>query len=98
MALVGASGGGKSSLVRAGVIPRLREQCRMVFPLLTPGPNPVRVMAGVLAEAGGRVETAATVLRRLRQGRYGPGPQPLASAGGVWCQRRGCPRIHRRRT
>ncbi|MFC9285598.1 AAA family ATPase [Streptomyces sp. NPDC057052] len=64
--LVGASGSGKSSLVRAGVMPRLRERRWTVVPAFAPGPNPLGALAGALA-AGGQ-EPASAVLRRLRQG------------------------------
>ncbi|MGW3423516.1 nSTAND1 domain-containing NTPase [Streptomyces phaeochromogenes] len=66
--LIGASGSGKSSLVRAGVMPRLRERRWTVVPAFAPGPNPLGALAGVLAAATGGQETASTVLRRLRQG------------------------------
>ncbi|MFC4908350.1 WD40 repeat domain-containing protein [Actinomadura gamaensis] len=64
--LVGASGSGKSSLVRAGVIPRLRERRWLVLPVATPGSNPVGALAAVLAEEGKRTDASA-VLRRIRR-------------------------------
>ncbi|MGW6457111.1 nSTAND1 domain-containing NTPase [Streptomyces sp. NPDC055078] len=65
--VVGASGSGKSSLVRAGVMPRLRGRRWTVLPAFAPGPNPLGALAGAIAAAGGR-EQVNTVLRRLRQG------------------------------
>lgn len=45
LVLVGASGSGKSSLVRAGVMPRLRERRWTLIPAFTPGTNPLAAMA-----------------------------------------------------
>ncbi|MEU2282885.1 AAA family ATPase [Streptomyces sp. NPDC013178] len=66
--LVGASGSGKSSLVRAGVMPRLRERRWTVVPAFAPGPSPLGALAGALAAAADGQESASAVLRRLRQG------------------------------
>ncbi|MGW2296348.1 nSTAND1 domain-containing NTPase [Streptomyces violaceorubidus] len=66
--LAGASGSGKSSLVRAGVLPRLRERRWTVIPPFSPGPNPLGALAAALATAAGEREAAGSVLRRLRQG------------------------------
>ncbi|WP_255310352.1 NACHT and WD repeat domain-containing protein [Streptomyces sp. DI166] len=66
--LVGASGSGKSSLVRAGVMPRLRERRWTVVPAFAPGVSPLGALAGALAAAAGGHESASAVLRRLRQG------------------------------
>ncbi|WP_431954167.1 AAA family ATPase [Actinacidiphila sp. bgisy167] len=65
--LVGASGSGKSSLVRAGLMPRLRGRRWTVLPAFSPGPNPLAALAAVIAAAGGGRESVATVLRRLRE-------------------------------
>jgi CHASE2 domain-containing sensor protein len=53
VAVVGPSGSGKSSLVRAGLIPRLRleEPSWLVLPVLRPAGRPVRQLALVLADA-----------------------------------------------
>ncbi|MFJ3250427.1 AAA family ATPase [Streptomyces sp. NPDC086782] len=66
--LTGASGSGKSSLVRAGVLPRLRRRRWTIVPAFSPGPNPLSALASALAVAGGGRESAGAVLRRLRQG------------------------------
>lgn len=68
LVLVGASGSGKSSLVRAGVMPRLRERRWTVLPAFSPGPNPLGALASAIATAGGGQEPVSSVLRRLRQG------------------------------
>ncbi|MFG2954528.1 AAA family ATPase [Streptomyces sp. NPDC048291] len=68
LVLVGASGSGKSSLVRAGVMPRLRERRWTVVPAFAPGASPMGALAGALVAAGGGQEPASALLRRLRQG------------------------------
>ncbi|WEH42029.1 AAA family ATPase [Streptomyces sp. AM 2-1-1] len=68
LTLVGASGSGKSSLVRAGVIPRLHGRRWTLVPTFSPGPNPLGALASALAAANGHQENAAVILRRLRQG------------------------------
>ncbi|MEV8034775.1 AAA family ATPase [Streptomyces sp. NPDC086182] len=68
LVLVGASGSGKSSLVRAGVMPRLRERRWTVVPAFAPGPSPLGALASALAAAADGQEAASAVLRRLRQG------------------------------
>ncbi|MGW1404965.1 nSTAND1 domain-containing NTPase [Streptomyces sp. NPDC002403] len=68
LVLVGASGSGKSSLVRAGVIPRLQGRRWTLVPAFSPGPNPLGALASALAAASGGQEPAGVVLRRLRQG------------------------------
>lgn len=65
--LVGASGSGKSSLVQAGVLPRLRARRWTVLPVLVPGANPLGALAVALADAGPDGMSPATVQRRLRQ-------------------------------
>jgi DNA-binding SARP family transcriptional activator len=50
LVVVGASGSGKSSLVRAGVVPALREAGRSVV-VLSPGASPVASLTSVLASA-----------------------------------------------
>ncbi|MDX3450858.1 WD40 repeat domain-containing protein [Streptomyces sp. ME02-8801-2C] len=68
LVLVGASGSGKSSLVRAGVMPRLRDRRWTVLPAFSPGPNPLGALASTIVAAGGGQEPVSAVLRRLRQG------------------------------
>ncbi|MFF3558329.1 WD40 repeat domain-containing protein [Streptomyces tsukubensis] len=66
--LVGASGSGKSSLVKAGVLPRLRGHRWTILPVFSPGANPLGALAAAVAGAQGGREPTAAVLRRLRQG------------------------------
>ena len=51
LVIAGASGSGKSSVVRAGVIPRLRDDGCAVA-LMTPGPNPLMSLAAAIAATG----------------------------------------------
>ncbi|MFJ7270291.1 DNA-binding protein [Streptomyces sp. NPDC099050] len=60
--VLGPSGSGKSSLLRAGLIPRLRRSAPPLPPaaalrVLTPGEHPMRTHAPVLAPAAGDGET-----------------------------------------
>ncbi|MGW2161627.1 nSTAND1 domain-containing NTPase [Nonomuraea sp. NPDC001699] len=66
VALIGASGSGKSSLVQAGVIPRVRDRRWLVLPVMTPGSNPMAALAVAAANAEGTTESHA-LLRRLRR-------------------------------
>ncbi len=62
--VVGASGAGKSSFVRAGVIPRLREQARWIALSVRPGSRPFQALAFRLAageEQPSRSGTAPSV-------------------------------------
>ncbi|MET8583487.1 DNA-binding protein [Streptomyces collinus] len=52
-AVFGPSGSGKSSLLRAGLIPALRAERELaVIRVLTPGPHPARTHTGALRPAG----------------------------------------------
>ncbi|SDH40557.1 WD domain-containing protein, G-beta repeat-containing protein [Sinosporangium album] len=64
--VVGSSGSGKSSLIQAGVVPRLRKRRWAVLPVMTPGTNPLGALARSLAE-GADLDSSAQALRRLRQ-------------------------------
>ncbi|GHE08892.1 hypothetical protein GCM10010339_59290 [Streptomyces alanosinicus] len=64
--LFGASGSGKSSLLRAGLIPRLREEIAArgypaVLRILTPGPRPAASYGRLLAPAEGDPESWVVV-------------------------------------
>ncbi len=50
--VVGSSGTGKSSMVQAGVIPRLREQGLWTVIALRPGPRPLQMLANRLLQQG----------------------------------------------
>jgi len=76
LAIVGASGSGKSSLVRAGLVPELAGglAAETGVYLLTPGAHPLEAMAACLAREAGAVADLArdleqdpsTLLRQLR--------------------------------
>jgi hypothetical protein len=61
--VLGASGSGKSSLVRAGIVPRLTRDSErwLVLPPFRPGHNPLRALAVSLAETLKRHGGAASV-------------------------------------
>lgn len=63
--LAGASGSGKSSLVRAGIIPRLRTRRWTVIPPFAPGSNPLAAVAAAVVSVDGG-GSADELLRRLR--------------------------------
>lgn len=74
LALVGASGSGKSSVLRAGVIPRLRtEMDGWLITRMVPGADPVGQMAQALERVA--VEAEGDLAARL-----GPGGARLADA------------------
>jgi WD40 repeat protein/DNA-binding SARP family transcriptional activator len=75
LAVIGASGSGKSSLVRAGLVPALRQGAlpgsdTWVVRVLRPGTAPVRAMAQEVVDLDGTtLEREATVRRLLRDDR-----------------------------
>ena len=56
-AVFGASGSGKSSLLRAGLIPRLGGRAPAAIRIFTPGPHPFHTHEAMLTAAAGRGET-----------------------------------------
>lgn len=62
LALVGASGSGKSSVVRAGLIPALRRQTNWPIHLITPTAHPLETLAVTLTRESESV-TAVTYER-----------------------------------
>ena len=72
IALLGSSGSGKSSLLRAGVIPRLKRAGRnwIVMPPMRPRLHPVDELATALATASG----PAADWRKLQDDLIGPDP------------------------
>jgi hypothetical protein len=81
VAVVGPSGSGKSSLVRAGLIPRLRreEPSWLVLPALRPAGRPVRQLALVLADTF-RANGLPRSPEHL-EGALGAGPNALVELG-----------------
>lgn len=68
LTLLAASGAGKSSLIRAGLLPRLRHDKRnwLVTDAMRPEREPLRKLAGVLAVAADQVETTETLYGDLQ--------------------------------
>jgi WD40 repeat protein len=68
VAIVGPSGSGKSSLLHAGLLPRLQRAAprRVVLPSLTPGRSPTRRLAASLAEAYAKRGIPASTAQLLR--------------------------------
>ncbi|MDT0330007.1 AAA family ATPase [Nocardiopsis lambiniae] len=64
LAVIGASGSGKSSLVQAGILPRLRAQRWNVLPVLVPGADPVGALARALAKDQAQADAYARRIRR----------------------------------
>ena len=82
LTVVGPSGSGKSSLLRAGLIPSMPGWPRRRLALFTPGASPLRELARQLAALGpagpaapGEIARAETVLRS------DPGEAPRLAAG-----------------
>src|ERR1700735_5382172 len=73
IALLGSSGSGKSSLLRAGVIPRLKRAGRnwVVTPAMRPRLHPIDALALALAGASG----PDTDWRKLKDSLLGPDPE-----------------------
>lgn len=66
VSIVGPSGSGKSSAVRAGLIPKLRERGESVV-VVQPGPRPLFELAEALGQAG--FGTGASLVSRLETDR-----------------------------
>ncbi|MCP4423189.1 MAG: hypothetical protein GY803_01720 [Chloroflexi bacterium] len=62
LAIVGASGSGKSSIVRAGVVPAIRRQTDWPIHVVTPGKSPLKTLAASLARDSESVTTVATLM------------------------------------
>ncbi|MBE2267017.1 MAG: toll/interleukin-1 receptor domain-containing protein, partial [Anaerolinea sp.] len=65
LAVIGASGSGKSSLIMAGVVPKLKQrseldhQSWLYLPTITPGKHPLASLASILTEVSGTDATGA---------------------------------------
>jgi WD40 repeat protein/transcriptional regulator with XRE-family HTH domain len=69
-AIVGASGSGKSSLVRAGLVPALRWNKRSAnwqIHVLTPTAHPLESLATTLSQENGSVASTTSMMDDLRQ-------------------------------
>jgi|GEM_PF-1645381 len=75
LTVIGPSGSGKSSVVRAGLIPALKQGVDLAgsdqwfyVPPFPPGPRPMNALAAVLAAlpSGGRLGTALAIENRLK--------------------------------
>ncbi|MFM9046971.1 MAG: toll/interleukin-1 receptor domain-containing protein, partial [Cyanobium sp.] len=85
LVVLGASGSGKSSLLRAGVLPRLRRSGRgwLVVPPFRPQSQPCQELARALALASGRAAEWRDLHRSLLEGeRLGTLPAVLAQIAG----------------
>ncbi len=85
LVLLGASGSGKSSLLRAGVLPRLRRSGRgwLLVPPFRPQSQPCQELARALALAAGRGVDWRDLHRSLQEGdRLGTLPAVLAEIAG----------------
>ena len=59
LVVVGASGTGKSSVIKAGLLPLLRDSGLSILPPMRPGAHPLAALARVLKEAEAGAESAA---------------------------------------
>ena len=64
LAVIGASGSGKSSLLRAGVVPRLRKQ-NWLIQIITPTARPLQRMANALVEENSPLSAADDIEAQL---------------------------------
>ncbi|HSJ51069.1 MAG TPA: BTAD domain-containing putative transcriptional regulator, partial [Actinomycetota bacterium] len=85
IALVGPSGSGKSSVVGAGVVPRLRQGAipgseRWVIASMVPGPDPLQELEAAVARAASRPEGLE---RLLEAGGGGPAVRLMPEHGRV---------------
>jgi hypothetical protein len=97
IALLGSSGSGKSSLLRAGVIPRLKRAGRdwIVVPSMRPAEHPIDALAVVLAAANGpaadwpklKDEFGAAAVGRLAPLQASPMRSPAATSRRAHCER-----------
>jgi WD40 repeat protein/basic membrane lipoprotein Med (substrate-binding protein (PBP1-ABC) superfamily)/transcriptional regulator with XRE-family HTH domain len=70
LAIVGASGSGKSSLARAGLVPALRwnkKSTSWLIHVLTPGAHPLESLASSLTPTGGSFAATAALIDDLAQ-------------------------------
>lgn len=87
LALIGASGSGKSSLFRAGIIPRLRSQNWLIH-LITPGTHPLDALANSLGRDQESLDFVPNLSQSMRQN-----PQTLSLIGDKLASRAEAPRL-----
>ncbi|WP_367392403.1 caspase family protein [Lewinella sp. LCG006] len=58
----GASGTGKSSVIKAGVLPQLRNQGYIVLPIIRPGKEPMQTLANELSDPVQQLANGPTVV------------------------------------
>ena len=85
LAVVGPSGSGKSSLLRAGLVPSLRQSSGRRLALFTPGATPLRELARQLAMMAPAEPDAGVPPDRLLEAalRSDPGEAPRILPGGA---------------
>lgn len=66
LAVVGASGCGKTSLLRAGIVPEL-EQRLWIAAYMTPGPNPTETLAGRVTALAGEHRPAVLLVDQFEE-------------------------------
>lgn len=67
LALVGASGSGKSSIVRAGMIPAIRQKTKWPIYVITPTAHPLESVAVSLAQDNESVTAVTTLIDDMKQ-------------------------------
>jgi hypothetical protein len=87
LALIGASGSGKSSLLRAGIIPRLRAR-NWVIHVMTPGAHPLSVLAASLTQDELDPASADSIVSAMADN-----PQTLAKVGEKLAARKNAERL-----
>ena len=65
--VIGASGSGKSSIVRAGLIPRLEELGWRVLPVMMPGTDPIAALQGSIEHLNDSTENTLLVVDQFEE-------------------------------
>jgi hypothetical protein len=87
LAVIGASGSGKSSLLRAGLIPRLRQRTWLIH-IIKPGTHPLTALANSLTQDDDRL----TAVKEFQDALFRD-PDILHLAGGKLAARRSAERL-----
>ena len=77
--VLGASGTGKSSLVKAGAVPRLQADGWFVLPVMRPGTTPMAALAQAVANAGAPAvaNSAEAIMARVQSLVTSQAPKPV---------------------